>query len=264
MFDETTSQIEIAGSCKQGDGPSFPIVRESAERPAVMHCVEPIPSTVKQLQASVTELGLDGAHTSSLQKFIVSPCAISEQDSSGILFPSKVPTGVENLSLAACDTSPEEQERYGCQEVPVYSLNTYGERFLSDELRDPTQNIQILNIDAEGYDFNIMKGGKDVLKRTEYLEFEVHLRKPWRHQSLKEAVDMLDNIGFSCYWAGHGSLWRLNGDGCFLDHYEDKCWSNVACANRRLASELTEIMEEIFIETLNMNGRNDEAWLRTS
>jgi hypothetical protein len=54
------------------------------------------------------------------------------------------------------------------------------------------------------------------------------------------------------------------GVGCFLDHYEDKCWSHVACANRRLAPELIEIKGEIFIQTLNTNGRNDEAWLTTN
>ena len=65
---------------------------------------------------------------------------------------------------------------------------------------------------------------------------------------LKLAIDYLDEIGFTCYWAGHGELWRING--CWQSHYEGTFWSNVACANRRLAPLLLEEMENLFLHTL--------------
>ena len=46
-------------------------------------------------------------------------------------------------------------------------------------------------------------------------------------------MDLLDQVGFDCFWAGNaGQLWRLTG--CWHDsYYADRQWSNVACANRR-------------------------------
>ena len=57
----------------------------------------------------------------------------------------------------------------------------------------------------------------------------------------RRQVDLLDQLGFDCFWAGNaGQLWRLTG--CWHDsYYAGRAWSNVACANRR-ERELLEAM----------------------
>ena len=57
----------------------------------------------------------------------------------------------------------------------------------------------------------------------------------------------MDELGFTCYWAGRGELWRITG--CWQTHYGGAFWSNVACANRRLAPSLLQTMETVFLET---------------
>ena len=69
-------------------------------------------------------------------------------------------------------------------------------------------------------------------------------RKP-----LKSAIDYLDEIGFTCYWAGSEELWRITD--CWHPHYDGIYWSNVACANRRLVPVLVQKMETLFLETVH-------------
>ena len=59
----------------------------------------------------------------------------------------------------------------------------------------------------------------------------------------------MDELGFTCYWAGRSELWRITG--CWQPHYGGAFWSNVACANRRLAPSLLERMERVFLDTLS-------------
>jgi len=247
MF-EKTDTYQARGACNQGATPSFPL-NSSKERPAIMHCIEPVPTTVEHLISSAAALGYDkGPH----QTLVISPFAISSENTEGLFFPSGQ-EGIETLSLSSC-SNPNTREALGCKHVSVYSLDSYTEKYMSSELSDQKQHINILSIDAEGYDFDILQGAQKTLPRAEYLEFEHHALLPWRKQSLGDAVSMLDVMGFNCYWAGQGKLWRLNGENCFLDHYEAKCWSNVACANRNLAPELVDIMEDIFYSTLRASN----------
>jgi hypothetical protein len=68
-------------------------------------------------------------------------------------------------------------------------------------------------------------------------------------QPIKIAVEHLDDIGFTCYWAGKGELWRITG--CWQPQFRGAYWSNVACANRQLAPSLLRIMESIFQKTVS-------------
>jgi len=250
------NSADSAGACSQGESPSVELNPAQMQRPASMHCVEPVPATVERLVSSTASLGYN---TNKDQKLIISPFAISKDDEpSGLAFPTNAKAGKENLSLGKCNKESNWEE-FGCQTVPVYSMDTYGSQFMAEDLKNPEQNINILSIDAEGYDFSILQGGQKMLARSEYVEFEFHRYGTWRDHLLKDAVDMLDSLGFNCYWAGKGNLWRLNGENCFFEHYETKCWSNVACANRNLAPELADIMEDTFLKTL----RNKSFELRT-
>jgi len=128
-------------------------------------------------------------------------------------------------------------------------LDAYSDTYLPKE-----HVINVLNINVEGFDFVVMQGGSHFLRRSEYLEFAYHTFGSWRKQSLKDAIDMLDRQGFTCYWAGREKLWRITGKRCFLDHYENNCWSNVASVNRELAPQLSEMMERIFTETIQSSS----------
>ena len=66
---------------------------------------------------------------------------------------------------------------------------------------------------------------------------------------IKIAVEHLDNIGFTCYWAGKGELWRITG--CWLPQFRGAFWSNVACANLQLAPSLLRITDTVFLETIS-------------
>jgi len=109
--------------------------------------------------------------------------------------------------------------------------------------------IHILGIDAQGYDFDVMKGGSKALERTEFLEFEYDGFGKWIDQNLKDAIDMLDEKGFTCYWTGDNKLWRITN--CWQEYYgRFSDWSNVACVSRGKSVELGQIMEKTFEQTL--------------
>ena len=73
----------------------------------------------------------------------------------------------------------------------------------------------------------------------------------WQKTQLSQAIATLKDQGFVCYWAGaNGNAWRLTD--CFLDYYNLKFWSNVACVNKRMedASFIANRLEELFLQTL--------------
>jgi hypothetical protein len=65
------------------------------------------------------------------------------------------------------------------------------------------------------------------------------------------AIDMLDNVGFTCYWAGTSKLWRITH--CWRDVYDTaKFIATVACVNRNLkeSKTLADDMERLFLQTI--------------
>ena len=102
-----------------------------------------------------------------------------------------------------------------------------------------------------GWDFEVLLGGKrSLLPRVQYLEFEYNWVRHWVKQPLSAIIEYLDGeFGFTCYWAGEDRLWRLD-DSCWLDHYNQHGWSNVACVNRELNRKVAQNMESTFYKTL--------------
>ena len=126
----------------------------------------------------------------------------------------------------------------------MYSLETYVEIYV--KYQGP---INILSIDVEGFDFDVIFGAGSVLDRTEYLEFEYHIKGNWGNYHITDAVRLLDGKGFTCYWAGKKKLWRITN--CYINGlYDWHGWSNVACVHRSQA-ELADDMEKVFNETLS-------------
>jgi len=216
---------------------------------AEMHCVEPMPVTAQALQRAAQQLRYD------TDGFIVTHAAIAKQSGS-TYFPRAslssqahmtVKVGSENQGIDSCGDPNTAQTNPKCLKVPMYSLDEYAQKFIR---RPPDDPIHILSIDVEGYDYDVILGGmNDTLPRVEYLEFEYNWMGSWKTQTLQDAIQKLDSLHFSCYWAGsRGRLWRITN--CFLDYYNVKHWSNVACVNRRRVPQLAADMERIFEQTL--------------
>lgn len=73
----------------------------------------------------------------------------------------------------------------------------------------------------------------------------------WRQDlQLDLFTKVLPGKGFVCYWAGEENLWRITD--CMQQHYDTLAWSNVACANTRIAETkpLRDKMENLFAATL--------------
>jgi len=221
---------EESGACNQKKDPQFEILADEPERSGEMHCVEPVPNTAQILQSARERLGLDKGSST----FEVTKAAISSADGT-VKFPN-VRAGVENANLSDC--------RHNCEEVPMYSLQTYVNKFVKSK----TDPINVLSIDVEGFDFDVLFGAGSVLDRTEYIEFEYHIEGNWNNYHIMDAVRLLNGKGFTCYWAGQQKLWRLTEcDHEIYKHWHG--WSNVACVHRS-QNVLATKMETLFIDSL--------------
>lgn len=229
------------GVCAQDQLPDVPFGEESLVIDGTVHCIEPMPKTAQSLKASAKNLGWD-------DELLVKETAISNTNGL-IYFPHSDNKGVENMGIANCEKFANQDsqkfEEY-CREVSVMTLDNYIE---NEATKKDEGRIHLLSIDVEGYDFDVMKAGTRTLARTEYLEFEYNWMGSWGKQRLLDATKMLDDLGFTCYWAGEDRLWRLD-DSCWLDHYHHHGWSNVACVNRELNREVARNMEKTFYKTL--------------
>jgi hypothetical protein len=106
-----------------------------------------------------------------------------------------------------------------CEKAPVYSLDDYmreqqqqgnsnsnSNNSNSNSNNNVRPNIDMLLIDAEGYDYEVLQGACETLKRVTYLLFEVHIVGNWMNHSLSETIDTILQ-DFTCYWAENSQLW---------------------------------------------------------
>jgi FkbM family methyltransferase len=210
-------------------------------RDGVVHCIEPLPSTVASLRQALLR-----THYSS--HIVVTHAALSNTSGTA-LFPSGGASGIEGASLADCAVSTTTGTALpaSCQPVAIYSLDGY----LQQAGIAPTAMIDILLIDAEGLDYEILQGGRQTLRhQVRYLAFEVNMAGHWMAHSLVHAID--DFLAdFVCYWAGKGQLWRMSHcmNDALRDLYEYKSWSNVVCVHPR-ETALAQRMEALFLQTI--------------
>jgi FkbM family methyltransferase len=236
-------QVE-AGRCGQDAGDQFEIIESranngNANNNAVVHCIEAMPITASRLNLTSHTLGWH-------DRLVVSNVAISSTDGS-VLFPN-AKVGVENMGIENCQGKKGQQNK-NCKSVPLYRLDSFVERYLPN---DDSLLIDFLSIDVEGFDYEVLLGAPQSLKRIKYIEFEYNWKGTWKKHKLSTAVDALKDAGFVCYWAGtHGHIWRITD--CWLEYYNLKFWSNVACVNVRVkeAAPIAARMEDLFQETLD-------------
>ena len=242
------------------------------DHPVELYCIEPLPVNYHALRSAAKETGIasDGDRGSSSggiqhHKFHIVNAAISSEDGTA-RFPAGHDglLGAESLGLSSCEppadntnnaTMKNETFYQGtaCTDVPVYSLDTFVPRFVFQQQQQQRQQrrIHYLSIDAEGYDFEVLMGSREVLPFVEYLEFEYHLVGMWPQHRLAEAIDVLsEEFKFVCYWAGVDQLWRIS-HGCYRPQYDKRFWSNVACVNPALVPDLARSMEAMFLKTIN-------------
>lgn len=238
--------IHEKGRCQQEHAPQ-PQIYGNQPRDAVVHCIEAMPITARQLQASSETLGWS-------DRLIVYNMAVSQTDGM-ILFPDADKMGVENLGLDQCDNRKKQNHPdFTCKEVPSYKLDTFATKYLMKSEDDEIPIIDFISIDVEGYDFEVLMGSTMILNKTRYIEFEYNWKGPWGSHRLSEAVARLRNASMVCYWAGtHGYAWRITD--CWQDSYDLKFWSNVACAHAKLAPDLLDRLEHAFQSTLRLGDR---------
>jgi FkbM family methyltransferase len=232
------------GVCQQDNAEDRPISllseetthRQALSQNAVVYCIEAMPSTADSLLKTSLQLGWEN-------NLVVTNAAMAKTDGVA-LFPNVEDTiGAETFGLGDCDIP---KYKHLCKEVPVSRLDTFTAKNVPDDAY-----IEFLSIDAEGYDFDVLSGGVDTLKRSKYLEFEFHWTGSWKNYNLSTAIDLLKDTGFVCYWAGgNGHVWRITD--CWLDYFNIHAWSNVACVNLAIPStaSLAARMERLFQETM--------------
>jgi FkbM family methyltransferase len=224
-----------------------PVVKFEEGAQHQMYCIEAMPTTAEALRQTARALGYDKLGF----KVINAAGGITDGN---IFFPN-AKVGIENNGMWNCL-----KDQTNCVQVPMLSLDTLATKYIKgfeinkNEIASAEAYpiIQTLNIDVEGFDFDVMLGGKiKVLPRVEYIEFEYNWMGSWGKQKLSDAIDMLDELGFQCYWAGEDKLWRITG--CVLeDLYATHNWANVACANQNLSPALAQKMETLFLRTLSL------------
>lgn len=229
-----------AGNCNQEFAPQFALQNNAAKLPlnAIVHCIEASPITARRLNRTVQELGWQTS-------LVVVNAAMGASDGLARFPDQQVNSvGVETISMEDCTITG--YKRF-CKTIKRYMLDTYTSQFVL-----PTsQTIDFLSIDVEGFDWDVLLGATRTLERVNYLEFEYNWKGSWRNQTLSTAIRHLKERGFVCYWAGSsGNLWRITD--CWMDYYDIRFWSNVACVNtrREAVQSMAARMEELFLETL--------------
>jgi FkbM family methyltransferase len=132
---------------------------------ARVFCIEAMPNSAEQLQQTTHHLGWE-------KSLIVTNAAIAAADGTA-RFPHRQVgkiVGVESLGLATCQTPG--QKRF-CTNVPQYKLDTFV-RTVVDDFSESyfATPIDFLTIDVEGFDWDVLLGANDTLRRVKYLEFE--------------------------------------------------------------------------------------------
>lgn len=266
-FYNGSAEVE-AGRCGQDDTKAERIDnRKSVPNDnSIVYCIEPMPTTAEKLS-------LTANHLQWQDRLQVSNVAMAKINGT-VWFPNlKQTVGVENMGMDGCSDWDAVEKRYRrrgqpprkksdyCKQVQVLSLDNFVQNQADIGSNDI---IDFISVDVEGFDFDVILGGNETLRRTKYLEFEYNWKGPWRDDhSLSKAIDHLDrNLGFTCYWAGaFGWAWRITG--CWLEYYDLKFWSNVACVHRKLDQGTWRRIEKRFQATLRQGHNISYYRIRT-
>lgn len=179
---------------------------ERAEPQAV--CVEPMPRNVKLLQAAKRHFQY---------RLHIVAAAVGEEGNRTAMFP-------DGAAGTAGNRIAPQGSGAGYVRVPMKTVDE-----IVAELQLP--RVDVLLIDAEGWDPAVLRGAAKALESVRYLEFEVHRDfsdTPWGRTTLRSVVTDLSSASLDCFWSGNdGSLRSLNR--CWQPDWEKAGWSNVVC-----------------------------------
>lgn len=217
-FNENAGQ-DLVGACPDHDDHLKTPWPEKRSVKGV--CVEPMLSTLKNLQNTVNRLKLNN-------EIQIIHAAVSNKQGT-TKFPN-TDVGVESMGL---ESGIESATAFA--EVNITTLDNILQS-------SPTNRIDLLSIDAEGYDYLVFEGAYQTLSSiyVRFIEFEYHVVPPWPKHNLHNLIRFLDIMMFDCYFQGNeGQLWRLTG--CYHENYKVKAWwSNVVCVNRKEKKSASE------------------------
>lgn len=225
-----------------------PITATTTKRPGTIHCIEPLPMTYEAVKkaSESTKVNLMG--------FVLHQVAITDKEGLqdfpivdvGNDYHHKVSIGAKEVGVHSCAGLTDADKKQKCKAVEGMTLDTFVNKNIPN-----TNKINVLLVYANAFEYEVLLGAKAALSRVEYLEFAFNHKNGWANpdHNLTAAVDMLNDIGLTCFWAGNKKLWRITG--CSLPHYSTaKFWSNIACANRKVAPVIAQEMEKAFLETI--------------
>ena len=138
-----------------------------------------------------------------------------------------------SLDLILNETSLSNNEFGRFKHVPLFTVEKLvTDLDKADGLTAGGNIVDILMIDAEGFDPLILKGSKELFRqgRVRCVIFEYHGIGPWLNHLLKDVLFEFENFEMDCYFQGNGRLWPLTG--CWDVAYEFHWWSNVMCLKR--------------------------------
>jgi FkbM family methyltransferase len=180
-------------------------------------CLEPMGANMQLINMSFATLG----YLSNPQIHLMRAAASSHRSKANF---ANAGAGSEAIGIGS-DVEDGTRAQQGYDVVDVVALE--------DVMPPDIERIDFLSIDTEGNDMRVILGSTQLLsaRKVRYMEFEYHQVGHWAQADLGDAVDLLDQFGFDCYFAGNkGQLWRLTG--CWDDSYYKRYWSNIACIHR--------------------------------
>ena len=222
-------------NCDRNHHRNLSEANQGIHRRGLIYCIEPLPTKFEVLRKAVDSLDYKE------KGFIVENVAILKQDDT-ILFPSTdIMDSAEILEKTEFTSCPKTDSR-NCSEVHAFSLDSFERKFINS-----TGPIHHLSIDMERFDFDVLLGAHDTLKRVEFLEL-INESRSWEQERIQEAIRSLQNANFICYFSEQNRLWRITR--CWMPSFDINHSSNLACVQPDIAETLAKSMEDLFLETL--------------
>ena len=240
-FGKTDDKIDSTWECgiPMND---IPLENTVENKQIKLYCIDGAPNTIDRLQTTKTTLGygddLDIVHTIIGEKHVEDGLSVKTTDPIGFQGSGHVHWANE------CKKKPKE-----CEVAPATSIDAFIDS--KENLKATNTLIDYMSINAEGSDYQILKGAARNLHRIQYIDFYYHWHGLWEKQDLQDLIYRLKKQGFVCYFTTNGrKLWRITD--CWQDHYSIKFKASVGCVNANIsASEpLLNTMEGIFRKTL--------------
>lgn len=180
------------------------------------YCIEPIGSNIQLLRALSTTMQFDPSAA------VVMKMALNSYN--GIaMFPKDQSIGYEIAGLN--DNLGDKQP----DNVTMRNMDT-----LVNENLLPTDTIDFVSLDTEGFDAEVIMGFFKTLvtRHVRCIEFEYHKDRRWSTADLQMIITMFDLLTFDCFVQGNDNeIWRLTG--CWHRDYGKRRWSNIVCINRK-------------------------------